>query len=354
MKFMKKNRKMRRLGKSQTLLMMAAGVFVCTLVGLMLTGVVVRAMVLNNSFPFELSLAEPGSSQLSAANPNPAEAQNGGLINLAPGQQSASNPSSASAVASNPNQLNIALLGVDDYGEGNFRTDVIMILSIDTQHNSTTLISFPRDLYVKIPGCGEDRINNAWRCGGFKSLQATLSNNFGIQPDYYAMVNFNAFEAVVNSIGGIDVDVTQHFEDGCYFNQKNWCVLEPGVTHMDGEWALWYSRARYSTSDFDRNRRAQDVVQAIAQKALSLKMLTKVPELYALYREYVDTNIPLGVIVSNLGHLKELTNFQSLRRYAITPEMAIDWIIATGAEVLIPDYSKINPMLDEAFYRIKP
>ncbi|HSN93784.1 MAG TPA: LCP family protein [Anaerolineaceae bacterium] len=339
------------MGKNQTLAIMGIGVLVCTFVGLFLTGVVVRAMVLNNSFPFELSLGEAKDTPVPLDVNALAEAQNNGLITTIVPE-----PETTSVVSSGTGnlpagQINIALLGVDDYGEGNFRTDVIMILSLDPSHNTTTLISFPRDLYVTIPACGENRINTAWVCGGFQSLQATFENNFGFKPDYYAMVNFNAFEAVVNSIDGIDVDVTQHFEDGCYFNQKNWCVLEPGIMHMDGEWALWYSRARYSTSDFDRNRRAQDVISAIAKKALNLNMLTKVPELYGLYREYVDTNLPLTVVLSNLDRFRDLTNMDNLRRYAVTSEMTVDWFIASGAEVLMPDYSLIGPMLTEALYR---
>jgi LCP family protein required for cell wall assembly len=313
-------------------------------------------MVLNDSFPFELELGEPKETLPPLDVNTLAEAQEKGLIEpVVPTQEIATQELPQTVSTSQwklpDGQINIALLGVDDYGEGNFRTDVIMILSLDPSNDTTTLISFPRDLYITIPNCGDDRINNAWRCGGFPSLQATFETNFGFKPDYYAMVNFNAFEAVVNSIEGIDVDVTQRFEDGCYFNQNNWCVLEPGIMHMDGQWALWYSRARYSTSDFDRNRRAQDVIQAIAQKALNLNMLTKAPELYGIYREYVDTNLPLSVIISNLGRFSELTSFDKLRRYAVTPDMAIDWIIATGAEVLFPDYNLIEPMLNEALYR---
>ena len=342
---------MRRLGRNQTLLIMGVGVLVCTLAGLFLTGVVVRAMLLNDSFPFELALGVPKNTPVAVDVNALVETQEKDLIEqITPTQEDASMVSSSSGNLP-AGQINIALLGVDDYGEGNFRTDVIMILSLDPSHDTTTLISFPRDLYITIPGCGEDRINNAWRCGGFQSLQATFENNFGFKPDYYAMVNFNAFEAVVSSIDGIDVDVTQHFEDGCFFNQQNWCVLEPGIMHMDGQWALWYSRARYSTSDFDRNRRAQDVIQAIAKKALNLNMLAKAPELYGLYREYVDTNLPLTVLLSNIGRLNDLTNMDKLRRYAVTPDMAVDWIIATGAEVLIPDYTLIEPMLNEALYR---
>ncbi|MEA4812494.1 MAG: LCP family protein [Anaerolineaceae bacterium] len=342
---------MKKISKNQTLLLMGAAVLVCTILGLFLTGAVVRALVLNHAFPFELAI-NGGQTASSSDNAKAfADAIKKGLIEAIPQLDKTPTPVPSMADQLPDGQLNIALLGVDDYGEGNFRTDVIMILSLNHNHKTNSLISFPRDLYVTIPGCGENRINTAWVCGGFPSFQATFENSFGFKPTYYAMVNFDAFEAVVNSLDGIDVDVTQHFEDQCFFNNKQWCVLEPGVTHMDGEWALWYARARYSTSDFDRNRRAQDVVHAIAQKALSLNMLSKAPELYSLYREYVDTNLGIGTLLAYLGELKQITDPEKLQRYAITPEMAIDWIIPSGAQVLIPNYALIEPMLSEALFR---
>jgi anionic cell wall polymer biosynthesis LytR-Cps2A-Psr (LCP) family protein len=73
------------------------------------------------------------------------------------------------------------------------------------------------------------------------------------------MVNYNGFKDVVNSLDGIDVEVTQELQDSCKLDPSGWCIMKPGMTHMDGGTALWYSRSRLTTSDFDRNRRAQDV-----------------------------------------------------------------------------------------------
>ncbi len=174
---------MRRLGRNQTLAVMGVGILVCTLVGLFLTGVVVRAMVLNDSFPFELELAEANPAPIPTDMTELATTVEPGLIqDITPPQEVVTSAASSSFGRLPAGQINIALLGVDDYGEGNFRTDVIMILSLDPSHDTTTLVSFPRDLYITIPGCGEDRINNAWRCGGFQTFQATLENNFGIKP----------------------------------------------------------------------------------------------------------------------------------------------------------------------------
>lgn len=249
------------------------------------------------------------------------------------------------------NQVNILLLGVDDFGENNFRTDVIMLLSINPKHGSVSLISFPRDLYVTIPGYWSNRINTAWSLGGYELLASTFEVNFGIRPDYYMMVNYNGFQDVVNSLDGIEVDVTEELQDECKFNASGWCVVPPGLTHMDGGTALWYSRSRKTTSDFDRNRRAQDVVVAIFKKALNLNVLIKVPELYGLYREYVDTNMPLTAILPLLPMASSLMDGSAINHFAVTPDMAYNWITAEGAWVLIPDYNLISSMLNEALYR---
>ncbi len=82
------------------------------------------------------------------------------------------------------------------------------------------------------------------------------------------MVNYNGFKDVVDSIGGIDVEVSEELQDSCKLDPSGWCIMEPGgLTHMNGGTALWYSRSRLTTSDFDRNRRAQEVVMAIFKKS---------------------------------------------------------------------------------------
>ena len=165
------------------------------------------------------------------------------------------------------------------------------------------------------------------------------------------MVNYNGFKDVVNSLDGIDVNVTEELQDACETDPSGWCILEPGEMHMDGGQALWYARSRKTTSDFDRNRRAQDVVMAIFRKAVSLNMLIKLPELYGLYREYVDTDVQLMDALPLLPMASSLMNSDNIHRYAVTPEMVSNWITAEGAMVLMPDYYAISAMLNEALYR---
>ena len=155
-------------------------------------------------------------------------------------------------------QRKILILGSDSRGDGGFRTDVILLLILNPQQGTASAVSFPRDLYVNIPGVGQDRINTAMVYGGFSLLAATFEANFGVRPDSYVLTNFGGFVEIVNSLGGIEVNAASSLTDKCDLPQANWdgyCTVEPGFIGMDGDTALWYVRARYTTSDFDRTRR---------------------------------------------------------------------------------------------------
>ena len=123
--------------------------------------------------------------------------------------------------------------------------------------------------------------------------------------------------------------------------------------HMDGITALWYSRSRMTTSDFDRNRRTQDVIVAMVKKAISLNMIVKIPELYSHYREYIDTNMPLSEVLKLMPMASILTDFSNIRHFAVDSTMAYNWITWEGSWVLMPDNNAIAQMLNEALYRGK-
>lgn len=248
-------------------------------------------------------------------------------------------------------QVNILLLGSDWRPGSGYRTDVIMLLSINPQHNAVSVVSFPRDLYVQIPGWEMNRINTAHQVGGFEMMADTFEYNFGIRPDYYFMVNFQGFKALVDSLGGIDVNTSQNLSDSCSdINSTGWCSVGPGVVHMDSTMALWYVRSRYSTSDFDRTRRAQEVTQAIFNKAISLYGLSRIPELYGIYSTYVETNMGLAEILPLVPMATVVQDPGNIHRYTIGPEQGYEWITESGAWVFIPDYYAINEILVQALY----
>jgi LCP family protein required for cell wall assembly len=182
-------------------------------------------------------------------------------------------------------QINILLLGSDQReGDNGFRTDTILLVTINPSEGTVKLTSFPRDLYVYIPGYTVQRINTAFGWGGFDALADTMEYNFGVRPEYYAMINLWSFIDVINSIEGVTVEIGRDLCD----HRDNWgefCVSQ-GTMWMDGKTALWYVRSRKTTSDLDRGRRQQEVLEAVFDKIISMDGL-HVPELYDIYRDNV-------------------------------------------------------------------
>lgn len=248
-------------------------------------------------------------------------------------------------------QVNILLLGSDARpNEGGFRTDIIVWVSLNPEDGYVSAISFPRDLYVSIPGIGYNRINTAFIYGGFDLLADTFEVNFGIRPDHYVMVDFNGFKTVIDDLGGIDVQAAQNLSDSCatWIKANGWCSVGPGLVHMDGEVALWYARSRYSTSDIDRARRAQEVIKAIFERLMKLDVILKAPDLYKAYRNYVDTDIDLKDVVSLLPFASQIYETGDIRSYVIGYDVVYDWITPAGAQVLMPDFGLIQNILTES------
>lgn len=248
-------------------------------------------------------------------------------------------------------QVNILLLGSDARpNEGGFRTDIIVWVSVNPEDGYVSAISFPRDLYVSIPGIGYNRINTAFIYGGFDLLADTFEVNFGIRPDHYVMVDFNGFKTVIDDLGGIDVQAAQNLSDSCatWIKANGWCSVGPGLVHMDGEVALWYARSRYSTSDIDRARRSQEVIKAIFERLMKLDVVLKAPELFKAYRNYVDTDIDITDVVSLLPFASQIYETGDIRSYVIGYDVVYDWITPAGAQVLMPDFGLIQNILAEA------
>ena len=233
-------------------------------------------------------------------------------------------------------QVNILLLGSDQRPyTGGFRTDTILLLTVNPAQGNINLTSFPRDLYVYIPGWTVHRINTAFGQGDFEALATTMEYNFGVRPDYYFLINFWSFKEVIDSLGGIDVKIGKDFCD----HRDDWgtfCVSQGPVYHMDGETALWYVRARYSTSDFDRGRRQQEVILAGIEKLISIHAISKAAELYEIYRDSVTTNMEFDDMLRMLPMAGSFSNLENIHHYYIGREQVTPWVNYNGAQVLLP------------------
>ncbi|MDX1435212.1 MAG: LCP family protein [Anaerolineales bacterium] len=251
------------------------------------------------------------------------------------------------------NQFDILLLGSDQRAEtGGFRTDIMILLTLNPAQNTISMTSFPRDLYVYIPGWSMQRVNTAHAHGGFEATQLTYQYNFGVRPDRYVMINFGAFQDLITSLGGIDVQVAESLTDhrsgyGSY-------TVPAGLTHMDAETALWYVRSRYSTSDFERNQRQQEVLVAIFNRLISLDGISRAPEIFGLYKESVTTDLTFPEMLQYLPLAGQLLDGNNVRRYSIGRPQVTSWRTPGGAQVLLPNREAVLAVMQEALNSQQP
>ncbi len=262
------------------------------------------------------------------------------------------------------NMLTFLLLGADRRGSGTFRTDAILLVVLRPAEHSVSVISFPRDLFVYIPGWTMNRLNAAYYRGEYSGYPGggpglvadTFMYNFGIRLDYVALADFEGFVRLVDALGGLDVLVACPYTDWRLKSPEldpedpdNWALytVEPGRVFMDGEMALWYARARKHSTDFDRGRRQQEILRALQDKLLSPGVLPKIPALYRVWQETVETNIDWDVVARLLPWARSLDPAR-VRFYRIGPNLVRHWRTPGGSAVLLPRKGYLADFLTEA------
>jgi len=255
------------------------------------------------------------------------------------------------------------------------------VASIDYEKNSVSLFSIPRDFYVN-----EDdalgiiyggKINELYRNhknviedeeDRFQLFKRAVGEIVGLDVQYYVRLDFNAFVEVVESMGGITVDVQEDIYDPYYPNETDdgytLFSVDKGLQEMDGETALKFVRSRKTTSDFDRAARQQLVLDAIQQKALSKDILTsvgKLKDLYGVVEDNVNTDMSMREMISLAGLGKHMDRSRLVRKmihddpgqeggFLYTPEREL----YNGQFVLIPfgdDNELIHKYTDLIFHQ---
>jgi len=255
--------------------------------------------------------------------------------------------------------VNIALMGTD-VTNGVGRTDTLIIVSVDPNLPSVSLLSIPRDLFVFIPGWKMSRVNTAdshgeqvdYPGGGPGLVKATVEYNLGIRIHHYARVDFQGFVNIIDTLGGVDVvvDCELHdtFPDPEAEEGASDIDLMPGVHHLDGKQALWYARSRWNTNDFDRGRRQQRVLRGAFAKIKQLDLLPKVPELWGDLIQTVETDIPLGTALWLAQVAGRLDTATALKSRFIDGTVLESWSTPEGAAVQLPNGERIGPLIAEA------
>lgn len=256
-------------------------------------------------------------------------------------------PRPVRTVVGSENSVNIIVIGTDDApGRNSMNSDVMVLVSIHPDEGTVSLVSFPRDLYVYLPGRNMARINTAYAYGGRDLLALTLLYNFGVEVDYYARVNFASFKEVVNTLGGIDVEVGQSLTDFC---GQTYTYQSGRTYHMDGHTALCYVRMRRNSGgDFARHVRAQEVLLAIFHKVVSLDGLTRLPELYQQYTQTVETDMGLAEMLPLVPAAVQVASDPTrIERYTFVG-MTRPWTTPGGGAVLLPNREAILVLLASA------
>jgi len=259
-------------------------------------------------------------------------------------------------IESIPGQINILILGSDWRVNRGMNTDVMTLVSIYTREQKVSLLSFPRDLWVDIPGFGKERINAIYAIGGFPLLQASFERNFSIHLDHYMMTSLDAFIGIIDTLGGVDINAAVNLTDKCdLYGQKNLsCSIGPGIAHLDGQTALWYVRSRHTTSDIDRTRRAQEVLVGIFHKLLSLNGLNRIPDLFNQFSSSVKTDISIMDILSLVpvapviaSDSNRISHFNIGLAQGTMTMLNVNGI---NYSVILPDYNAIWELVKQAVY----
>lgn len=178
----------------------------------------------------------------------------------------------------------ILLVGSDSYTDENRgRSDTTMLVQVDADSKTIRVVSFLRDMYVKIPGRGSNRLNASYSWGGEKLLRRTLEENFGVTADAYMEVNFERLVKVIDAIGGVDVEVSEAERTQVnsilrFYNEQigdpetDQLLEESGSVHLTGKQALCFSRIRKIDGDIQRTGRQRKVIEAAYRKVMEMDM----------------------------------------------------------------------------------
>ncbi len=262
-------------------------------------------------------------------------------------------------------RFTLLLMGVDKRPSellDNSRTDVMIVLSLDPASHTAGMLSIPRDLYVPIPGEADmQRINSAYEIGELKAAgtgpalaMQTIQYNFGIHVNSYVIFTFDAVTAVIDAVGGVDLNVPQAINDD-QFPDMNYGFdplhIPAGNVHMDGAMALKYARTRHGDSDFERTHRQQDVILAVRDKVVHLNMLPQLaqqaPGLWSQLQTSFFTDLTLDKMLSLAVYARDIPP-GSIHHATLEGQnvRVIQW---QGDTVLTPDRNKLTQLMTAVF-----
>lgn len=259
---------------------------------------------------------------------------------------------------------NILLVGQDSRDTSRQRSDSMTLLSVNKNSKQLTMISFMRDLYVQIPGRGEGKLNSAYQFGGFELLDQTITENFGIPIDYNVEVDFGGFKEIVDSLGGVEVELDEdeveymagrggNFVDGIVgrYTHGRTYELEVGWNLLDGKAALDFARARHvGNFDYERTQRQRQVLKGIYKKVKKVNWL-KLLGVYDSVAKNVRTDMTNAQILSvGFSAYTMDVDVDELNSYRIPANGMYTESSQAGFVLLVNDWEETRQLLKDYLY----
>ncbi len=247
-----------------------------------------------------------------------------------------------------PLRTNILIMGLDytDWWTATGRTDTLILVSYNPSPFTpyVRMLSIPRDLWVSIPGFGENRINTAHffaelqQAGtGPRATIETVRQTFGVDVDHYIRIRFEGFREVIDAMGGVDIELTQPMAG-----------YPPGSYHLTGNKALAFARHRMGSDDFFRMENGQFLMKSILRQMVHPAQWLHLPGMLVALTRAIETDLPvwqwprLAVTILRLGP-------DGIENRTITREMVTPYVTSEGADVLLPNWELINPLVFALF-----
>jgi len=263
-------------------------------------------------------------------------------------------------------RVNLLVMGIDQRKgqEGYWRTDTMLIVTVDPEAQTVGMISIPRDLWVPIWGYDiTNRINTAhyygdyyaYPGGGPALARDTVAYNLGIPIHHYVRLNFTSFEKLIDEIGGIDIYVEKTINDSQYPDENygyDPFYLPAGQHHLDGQTALKYARTRHGSNDFARAKRQQQVILAARDQVANLGQLPRLiangPDILNALGDSVHTDLTLDQ-ATQLAHILNSVPADAYQGAVIDQNYTQPYTTDTGAQVLIPLRDRIAQLYESFF-----
>jgi LCP family protein required for cell wall assembly len=262
-------------------------------------------------------------------------------------------------------RMNILVMGLDlrpgIAKDQPARADTLFVASIDKRYGRIQILSFPRDLWAEVPVkvqnefvWGEAKVNAAYshgqfykyEAGGAGATVAMIEHNYHIDIHHWVVIDWEGFVRLIDAIGGIDVNVPEKISDFGTDTLEMFPnnTVPAGPQHMDGEMALGYSRVRVD-GDIKRIDRQQIVLRAVAEQAVSLGLIARLPEFWDAYNDAIRTDVETG-LVPGLALLARSLDFENLETFSVA-DATYSGIAEDGALILLPNEDELFAIIDE-------